>query len=66
MEKKIVHYDKSKGVHPIMNRVVLFPVDHPYSERVSNTMEVITSNVISWDEENGRIETMNTVYIPKG
>lgn len=66
MEKKTVHYDKNKGVTVFMNKAVLTPIDHPDSERVSNTMEVITSNVISWDEESGRIETMNTVYIPKG
>jgi hypothetical protein len=65
MEKKIVHYDKKKGVSPIMNRMILFPIDHPDNERVSNTQEAVTSTVVSWDEESGRIETQNTIYLPK-
>lgn len=42
----------------------LTPIDHPATDRVSNTGPVQTSRVESYDKETGRIETRNTIYLP--
>lgn len=62
MNKPTVHYLGT----PInlMNKAILHPVDHPDHLNVSNTKEVVTSDVVSWCIESGRIETKNTIYIP--
>jgi hypothetical protein len=64
--KKTVHYDQSKGAFNIVmgSSAVVFPTDHPDSERVSNTTHVRTSAVVAI-RANGEFETMNTVYVPK-
>jgi len=65
MEKPTVRYHKNSLVFMgLNNSAYLLPIDHP-SERVSNTCAVQTSNVISFDEATGRLETQNTVYIPE-
>ncbi len=64
MEKKRVMYDASKGVVPFMNRVLLYPLDHSDHIRVSNQKQAMTSDVVSWDEGTGIIETQNSVYHP--
>ena len=60
--KPIVHYDKDKPVTFEWSWAYLIPLDHP-NERCNN-IEVNTSEVISYDEDSGRLETVNTVYIP--
>lgn len=66
--KKVVHYKPGTqiihgfGDHKI---ATLHPVDHPDSERVSNTKNVRTSFVLAYDEPSGTIETENTIYIPQ-
>lgn len=62
--KKIVQY-RGTAQH-FWNRAVLHLIDHPDKSRVSNTKEVITSDVVSWDEITGVIETLNTIYKPEG
>lgn len=37
---------------------------HPSADRVSQGDWAITSRVISYDEETGVFETVNTVYVP--
>jgi hypothetical protein len=49
------------------NRAVLRPVNHRNhveGQGVTNWREAITSPVLLWDEATGRIETLNTVYLP--
>lgn len=63
--KKVVHY--KGGTQVIGNGghfAMLHPVDHPDSERVSNTKLVMTSKVVRYDKRSGTIETENTIYIP--
>ena len=64
ISKKIVHYDLEQGAIVFEYGAILNPVDHPDSANVSNTKEVFTSKVLSYDPESGRIETENTIYIP--
>lgn len=65
MSKKIVHYDADRGVmEGPSNGMILYPVDHPDSDHVSNRTAVLTSPVVSFDEESGVIETTNTIYHP--
>ena len=63
--KKEVTYDYSKGVmqHP-SGGVLLWPIDHPDEEYVSNQSYVLTSRVSYLDLESGTIETDNTIYHP--
>lgn len=44
-------------------RAVLIPLDHD-GPLVVNDTETITSPVIHWNHDTGRIETKNSVYIP--
>lgn len=40
------------------------PIDHPNPDGlVTNGEPAITSTIISWDRDSGRIETRNTIYI---
>jgi hypothetical protein len=59
IEKPVVRY-RGRAV-PFMGSAYLQAVGHP---RLGNT-NVTTSQVQSWDEETGRIETLNTVYLPE-
>jgi hypothetical protein len=63
-EKPVVRY---KG-EVLMNKpgfpAFVTPIDHPNPEGlVSNTKQVLTSPVVSYDEKTGRLETLNTIYI---
>jgi len=60
--KKVVQYDASKGVFFYNGSAVLWPINHPDKENVSNEKSVTTSVVVH--EQDGVIETMNTVYHP--
>lgn len=65
MSKKVVHYDADRGVmEGPSDGMILYPIDHPDSERVSNRKGVLTSPVLSFNEESGVIETANTIYHP--
>lgn len=66
MSKPTVTY---KGeAYSFFGRALLHPVNHPNhlpGHEVSNTNEVTTSLVLSWDKPTGRIETKNTIYMPE-
>lgn len=63
--KKIVHYNAQKPVYiRVGTSAFVTPIDHPDSERVSNTRPVQTSKVLSFDISTGEFETMNTLYKP--
>lgn len=63
--KRVVQYDSSKGVmqHPC-GGVLLWPIDHPDTERVSNASFVLTSNLVRQNLNTGEFETENTRYLP--
>lgn len=63
--KKVVKYDLSKGVmnHP-SGGVLLWPIDHPDSDRVSNASYVLTTKVIMSNVVTKAFETQNTIYLP--
>lgn len=67
-DKKIVHYDTRMGVQLVEysngQGAMVYPVDHPDTWNVSNENVCFTSKVVSWDETSGRLETMNTIYLP--
>lgn len=66
MEKKVVHYRGGKATDvQIGMPTILNPVDHPDTENVSNLKPVITTAVVAWNKETGRVETRNTIYIPE-
>jgi hypothetical protein len=62
--KKIVHYRGKVTLMPI-GKAWVEPIDHPDALRVSNTVPVITSTVLSYDKGTGRLETKNTIYLPE-
>ena len=65
MTKKVVHYNQEKFKHIVLGQgAIVFPIDHPDDERVSNTREVFTSRVIKIFP-NGDFETLNTMYKPR-
>lgn len=65
MSKKIVHYNRSRYKNIVLGHsAIVFPIDHPDTEQVSNTREVITSRVIKMFPD-GSFETLNTMYKPK-
>jgi len=59
--KPTVRYEKLYAA-VVGHRGSLIPVDHPRGHL--NGDWVNTSRVLSYDEETGRIETLNTVYVP--
>jgi len=65
MTKKIVKYDSKRGVlqYP-SGGVILWPIDHPDTEYVSNASFVLTTRVLTMDQDSGKIETEHTIYIP--
>lgn len=65
VNKRVVQFSRKAGVAILGKRAMLFPIDHPDSERVSNTKHVITSEVLDKEVYCGRIitlETQNTIY----
>ncbi len=65
MPKPTVHYVGEAKPH--WNGALLVPVDHPRAgeDAITNGRQVFTSDVVSWDKATGRIETLNTIYIPE-
>lgn len=67
-DKKIVHYEVNNPMYPpsiaIGYKALVKPVDHPDSDRVSNTKYIVTSRVLSYDRTTGQFETMNSIYEP--
>lgn len=64
-EKKTVTYDLDRGVlQHSSGGVILWPIDHPDTEHVSNASFILTSEMLHIDQDTGRIETQNTVYVP--
>ena len=67
MEKKVVRY--RVGEYPTSVRVGegtwLYPLDHTDTLNVSNRMLARTSRVVAFDEVTGRIETLNSIYLPE-
>lgn len=64
--KPTVHYYKHlPNQINLGQRAIVYPIDHPDSENVSNKTWVLTSKVIWHDSESGDFETLNTKYIPK-
>lgn len=63
--KPVVEYDSYAYHHAIMMGVgaIVRTFNHP-SSAVSNTMYVMTSAVISCDDD-GNFETLNTIYKPR-
>lgn len=63
--KPVVYYRTDKEFHIKLNqRAVVWPVNHPDKEHVSNTREVLTSPVVQFNPIEGGFETMNTIYRP--
>lgn len=59
--KNTVHYVGKPMV--LDGFAYLTPIDHT-SDLVSNTKLVRTSKVVSYDEATGRLETLNSIYVP--
>jgi len=49
---------------PYRTSALLETIDHP-TQRNGVGSVAITSKVLSWDRDTGRIETLNTVYLPE-
>lgn len=65
MSKKVVHYHaNSLGHVNVGHSAILAPVDHPDTDRVSNTTFSVTSPVVRYDSGTGEVETVNTIYKP--
>ncbi len=63
--KKIVHYvGKPQFWGDMSHGAEIYPVDHPDRSRVSNYKKAWTSSVLSYDPISGRMETLNTIYVP--
>lgn len=63
--KPTVHYLGMPDFHG--KCAILIPVDHQNhieGQDVANNIPAITSKIVHYDKETGRIETMNTVYMP--
>lgn len=66
MNKPTVKYKQGSLVFNGLNKsAILFPINHPDTENVSNQNPVWTSWVRAYDEASGRLETLNTIYIPE-
>ena len=60
--KPIVHYKTVQNCKIVIgNPALVAPIDHP-SDMVSNEKAVLTSLVVSHDEDTGEFETENTCY----
>ena len=64
-EKPVVHYvGKPQFWGELGHGAFIYPMDHPDTENVTNLKQARTSSVLSYDPITGRMETMNTVYMP--
>lgn len=66
--KKVVQFKASQVcyIHPSNSFAMVFPIDHPDSDNVSNKKEVMTSQVISVVKDGNVVvefETLNTKYV---
>lgn len=63
--KPIVKYKSSKVRHIVIGKsACVFPIDHPNPNGlVSNTKQIYTSTVLSYDKSTGDFETLNTRYV---
>ena len=66
--KKVVQFKASQVcyIHPSNSFALVFPIDHPDSDNVSNKKEVITSKVVSVVKDGNVVvefETLNTKYV---
>lgn len=62
--KRTVRFRRPANVGPkVGESAIVFPFDHPDSERVSNRDYAITSEVVKVNED-GSFETLNSKYIP--
>jgi hypothetical protein len=68
--KKVVQFKASKGcfIHHTGAFAIVYPIDHPDSENVSNKKEVRTSQVLNpviFDDDGTVVEfeTLNTKYV---
>lgn len=69
--KPVVRYRKDVGVRISADPkdwdygCLLQPIDHPNPVGlVSNRSVINTSKVVSYDPNTGKIETLNTIYLP--
>lgn len=60
MTKPTVRFKDLKTKPQIGKSMVCFPLDHPASDRVSNTKLIITSPVVALTDDG--FETLNTIY----
>lgn len=65
MTKPTVHFDAARLTLPPVEgrRAIVWPFDHPDSERVSNTKSVLTTPVVKVNAD-GSFETANSLYVP--
>lgn len=59
--KRVVHYTGKPTI--LDGFAYLMPLDHT-SPDVSNTGLARTSTIVHHDEATGRIETLNSIYVP--
>ena len=65
MEKRTVHFTPPAYSAVIVgSSALVFPVDHPDRENVSNTTHVTTSTVVKVNAD-GSFETENSIYVPR-
>lgn len=63
MDKPVVRYSHLFHVPEIGGRAALVPIDHPRTHL--NGQCAYTSCVDFYDEATGRLETINTTYLPE-
>lgn len=62
---RIVHYKANAMAYiKVGESAVIYPIDHPDFDLVSNKTEVITSPVRALDAATGVFVTKNSCYIP--
>lgn len=62
--KKIVHFCGVVGEIVVGHSALVYPIDHPDQDNVSNTRLAKTSRVVAAFED-GSFETQNTFYKPR-
>ncbi len=65
MNKQLVSYKSIDILIKVCpnTKILIYPADHP-SSYVSNTNVCLTSLVLSFCRDSGKIETQNTIYTP--
>ena len=64
--KPVVHYRRDLYHHiRVGESALVYPIDHPDSERVSNTGIAQTTEVLAYSSVTGIFETKNTLYKPE-